>query len=178
MTQVLINLPTRAMTNILSFLPKPVIKPEPYGILNYCTEGHDRKPNGFGIIHKVTPKYIYYSVWKPLNNEDDEPTSYIVNGTYRKKIRKDKENRFYYVLDTPYNPFYTTKILKIDNKLPVTTCFNYDRESGRFNTIEDHLTEYKLKRNIYTRLPSMEPTSIRDISRDINDELPIMINND
>ncbi len=176
MTQEII-LPTRAMKNILSFLPKPVIKPEPYGILNYCTEGHDRKPNGFGIIHKVTPKYIYYSVWGPYKGEYDEPTRYIIKSTCRKKIRKDKENRFYYVLDEPYNPFYQKKILKIDNKLPVTTCFDYNRETGRFTTTIDHLTEYKLKRNIYTRLPSMNPPSLWDISRGINDELPIIINN-
>lgn len=170
------HFPTGVMSHILSYLPKPVIKPEPYGILNYCTEGHDRKPNGFGIILKVTPKFIWYSVWKPLNNEEDEPIAYYMNGTYRKKIRKDKENRFYYVLDEPYNPFYTKKILKIDNKLPVTTCFNYNRETGRFTTTTDHLTEYKLKRWIYTRLPSINSYPW-DISRDINDELPIIINN-
>jgi len=166
------HFPTGVMSHILSYLPKPVIKPQVYGILNQISNRHSR--NRFAIIQRITPKFIWYSVWTALNCEDDEPTTYIQTGPFRAKIRKDKENRCYYILDKPRVWTYDEpERLIIDNKLPVTNAFRHI--NNETFTVEDHVTEYKLK-GIYSRLPRNK-TYPWDISRGFNDELPIIINN-
>jgi len=95
-------LPTDIMSNIISYLPRPPLKPQKFGILT-----NDKDDGFFGIITKITDKCIYYSKYR-INGYG----FYCIKQDCRKKLFKDQENRCYYVKDN------TTDKFIVSNKLP------------------------------------------------------------
>ena len=95
-------LPTEIMSNIISYLPRPPLKPQKLGILT-----NDKDDGYFGIITRITDKCIYYSKYR-INGYG----FYCIKQDCRKKIHKDIEKRCYYVKDTSTDKFI------VSNKLP------------------------------------------------------------
>ena len=95
-------LPPHIMNNIMSYLPTPPTEPKPFGILT-----NDKDDGYFGIITKITNKFIYYSKYR-INGYG----FYCIKQDCRKKIFKDQDKRVYYVKDT------TTDKFVVSNKLP------------------------------------------------------------
>ncbi len=140
-----IYFPDEVMDKIKAFLlpAKRVVKPQLFGILT--SDGED---NSFGIIQKITPQFVYYSRWY-LKYRDDEPPSLQPCGTLKKKLRKDKEGRCYWIRDWG-------GVLTLTNKLPTISHFEtewYNAE-GFKKTIVDYFTEHRLKQ-LYKQLPTI-----------------------
>ena len=96
-------IPTDIMSNILSYLPKPVIKPQEYGIMN------NKKNDGcFMMITKITPKFVVYDRCKWYEGGMIFP----LEQNCRSKLRKDTDRRYYYI-------FYRNVEYIVDNKLPL-----------------------------------------------------------
>lgn len=95
-------LPTEIMNNIISYLPRPPLKPQKFGILT-----NDKDDGYFGIITKITDKCIYYSKYR-INGYG----FYCIKQDCRKKLFKDQDKRVYYVKDN------TTDKFIVSNKLP------------------------------------------------------------
>ena len=138
--------PINVMDNIKTFLlpAKRIVKPKLFGILT-----SDTTDNTFGIIQKITPQFIYYSRWY-LKYRDDEPPSLNAFGTFfKRKLKKDKEGRCYWVRDY-------MSCLTLTNKLP--TIHHYETEwvngEGFRKNIVDHFTEHRLKQ-LYKQLPKI-----------------------
>jgi len=151
-------LPTEIMSNIISYLPTPPVNPEKYGILTT-----DSNSGVFGIIQKITPKFITYSKW---SLSKDERRFYYI-GDDRKKIKKNTEQRYYYVEDS------LGGTMKVSNKLPYRERTEWNRDDDgvmKHMIITDHLTEYSLK-EIYRTLPMIKNNCMRWYQ----DNLPITL---
>ncbi len=135
-------LPRHIIRNIVSYLPTPVVKPEIFGIL----ETQSIMNPMFGIIHKVTPKFIIYSKWM-INLQHG--ASHIFNGYGRKKIQKDIARRCYYIDDNQ------TGIMRVTNKLPSYNRW-VEKELGNldFEIRPLKLTETQLINVVYRYLPT------------------------
>ena len=138
--------PINVMDNIKTFLlpAKRIVKPQLFGILT-----SDTTDNTFGIIQKITPQFIYYSRWY-LKYRDDEPPSLNAFGTFfKRKLKKDKEGRCYWVRD------YMSS-LTLTNKLPTISHFETEWVNGEGfkKTIVDNFTEHRLKQ-LYKQLPKI-----------------------
>lgn len=151
-------LPTEIMSNIISYLPTPPLEPQRYGILT--TSGNS---GIFGIIHKLTPKFIIYSKWSLSKDE----TRYYYIGDGRKKIMKNTDMRYYYINDGLGGE------MRVSNKLPYRERTEWMRDDDgvmKHIHITDHLTEYSLK-EIYRTLPMIK----KDCIRWYQDNLPITL---
>ena len=138
--------PINVMDNIKTFLlpAKRIVKPQLFGILT-----SDTTDNTFGIIQKITPQFIHYSRWY-LKYRDDEPPSLNAFGTFfKRKLKKDKEGRCYWVRD------YMSS-LTLTNKLPTISHFETEWVNGEGfkKTIVDNFTEHRLKQ-LYKQLPKI-----------------------
>ena len=98
-----IFIPNDIMSNILSYLPPPVIKPEEYSIMN------NNGDNGyFIVIKRITPKFVVFDRFTYYENG----TNIIkMDENKRSKLRKDKDRRCYYIV-------YNGVEYIVDNKLP------------------------------------------------------------
>ena len=97
-------IPNELMSNILSYLPKPVIQPKEYGIMN------NKENDGyFYVIKKITPKFVVYDRFKYYENGH---TVLRCDENKRSKLRKDKDARHYYIINCGEKYI-------VDNKLPI-----------------------------------------------------------
>ena len=103
-------IPKEIMSNILSYLPKPVLKPQEYGIMN-----NKYNDGCFMIIKKITPKFVVYDRYKLFENGHN---IVMLDENKRSKLRKDKTRRYYYI-------FYNNDEYIVDNKLPVRNIYLY-----------------------------------------------------
>ena len=137
--------PINVMNNIKAFLlpAKRIVKPQLFGIMTCVGD-----ENTFGIIQKITPQFVYYSRWY-LKYREDEPPSLQAFGTFKRKLKKCKEERCYWVRDY-------MSMLTLTNKLP--TIHHYETEwingEGFRKNIVDHFTEHRLKQ-LYKQLPKI-----------------------
>ena len=151
-------LPTEIMNNIISYLPTPPVKPQRYGILTTNSNS-----GIFGIIQKITPKFIIYSKWSLSKDE----TRFYYIGDGRKKIMKNTDMRYYYINDG------LGGVMRVTNKLPYRERTEWKRDDDgvmKHIHITDHLTEYSLK-EIYRTLPMIK----KDCIRWYQDNLPITL---
>ena len=137
--------PINVMNNIKEFLlpAKRIVKPQLFGIMTCVGE-----ENTFGIIQKITPQFVYYSRWY-LKYREDEPPSLQAFGTFKRKLKKCKEERCYWVRDY-------MSMLTLTNKLPTIHHFETEWVNGEGfrKTIVDHYTEHRLKQ-LYKQLPKI-----------------------
>ena len=149
MAETELYLPRHIIRNIVSYLPPPVVKPEVYGILETASIMNPV----FGIIIKVTPKYIVYCKW--MINLQYAATK-IFNGICRKKIQKDTARRCYYIDDK------IDGIMRVTNKIPSYRKWEKKEDGSlEFEIVEDKLTETQLINAVYNQLPRYKKDSIR-----------------
>lgn len=127
-------IPNDIMSNILSYLPPPVIKAEEYGIMN--NKNYDGK---FMIIKKITPKFIVYDRFKLYENGH---SIIMLENNKRSKLRKDKARRCYYI-------FYQNEEYIVDNKYPVRKIYGSSCLLDRTLLITKEQYKQTLRENYY-----------------------------
>ena len=99
-------IPNEIMSNILSYLPKPVLQPQEYGIMN------NKENDGYFMIIKSITKSGKFVVYDRFKLYENGHTILRCDENKRSKLRKDKDARHYYIINCG------EKFI-VDNKLPI-----------------------------------------------------------
>ena len=100
--------------NILSYLPKPVIQPKKYSIMNLEDSENNRYIGYFCIIKRITKsgKFVVYDKYKFTDR--DNYGYFTICQDCRSKLYKDKEKRCYYIKNNGDRYNLDNKMVKRD----------------------------------------------------------------
>ena len=107
-------IPNELMSNILSYLPKPVIQPKKYSIMNLEDTENNRYIGYFCIIKRITKsgKFVVYDKYKFTDR--DNYGYFTICQDCRSKLYKDKEKRCYYIKNNGDRYNLDNKMVKRD----------------------------------------------------------------
>lgn len=111
-------IPNDIMSNILSYLPKPVIKPQKYSIMNLDNVFlGDRCMGYFCIIKRITKsgKFVVYDKYKFTDR--DNYGYFTICQDCRSKLYKDKDKRCYYIKNNGDRYNLDNKMVKRDQSI-------------------------------------------------------------